>query len=174
MPTNPNHLALKLFTNYDGQHHGFGAVSISDRNNGDPNLFSTYAALNPTGTAMTLLVLNKDPGKTDQMQFTFSGFTPSHGNFLHAIVDELNPDCCFQNFGVVLGPELCALFWDASSGDHRSEPPPGRGVGREPRQDHAACGRQGSLASESYLGRGNGNPEETCNRQWHQPAGYAA
>ena len=74
---NPNYLALKLFTNYDGQHHGFGAVSISDRNNGDRNLFSSYAALNSTGTAMTLLLLNKDPANTDQVQFTFNGFTPS-------------------------------------------------------------------------------------------------
>ncbi len=76
VPANPNYLALKLFTNYDGQHHGFGATSVSDTNNGDPNLFSSYAALNSTGTAMTLLVLNKDPSNTDQVQFSFNGFTP--------------------------------------------------------------------------------------------------
>jgi hypothetical protein len=76
VPANPNYLALKLFTNYDGQHHGFGTVSISDTNNGDPNLFSSYAALNSTGTAMTVLVLNKDPSNTDQVQFAFNGFTP--------------------------------------------------------------------------------------------------
>jgi hypothetical protein len=51
-------------------------VSISDTNNGDPNLFSSYAALNSTGTAMTVLVLNKDPSNTDQVQFAFNGFTP--------------------------------------------------------------------------------------------------
>jgi hypothetical protein len=77
VPANPNYLALKLFTNYDGQHHGFGTVSISDTNNGDPNLFSSYAALNSTGTAMTLLVLNKDPSNTDHIQFSFNGFTPA-------------------------------------------------------------------------------------------------
>ncbi|HKV80056.1 MAG TPA: glycoside hydrolase family 44 protein [Candidatus Sulfotelmatobacter sp.] len=76
VPANPNYLALKLFTNYDGQHHRFGTTSISDTNNGDPNLFSSYAALNSTGTAMTLLVLNKDPSNTDQVQFSFNGFTP--------------------------------------------------------------------------------------------------
>ena len=76
VPANPNYLALKLFTNYDGQHHGFGTTSISDTNNGDPNLFSSYGALNSTGTAMTLLVLNKDPSNTDQAQFSFNGFTP--------------------------------------------------------------------------------------------------
>jgi hypothetical protein len=76
VPTNPNYLALKLFTNYDGMHHGFATTSISDTNNGDPDLFSSYGALNPAGTQMTLLVLNKDPSNTDQVQFAFNGFTP--------------------------------------------------------------------------------------------------
>ena len=76
-PANPNYLALKLFTNYDGQHHGFAATSISDTNNGDPNLFSSYAALNSTGKTLTMLVLNKDPAKTVQAQFALTGFAPS-------------------------------------------------------------------------------------------------
>ncbi len=76
VPANPNYLALKLFTNYDGLHHEFATTSVSDTNNGDPNLFSSYAALNPAGTQMTLLVLNKDPSNTDQVQFTLNGFTP--------------------------------------------------------------------------------------------------
>ena len=77
VPGNPNYLALKLFTNYDGSHHGFGTTSVSDTNNGDPNLFSSFAALNSTGTTMTLLVLNKDPSNTDQVTFSLNGFTPS-------------------------------------------------------------------------------------------------
>jgi Glycoside hydrolase family 44 len=76
LPTNPNYLALKLFTNYDGLHHGFATTSVSDTNNGDPNLFSSYAALNSTGKMMTLLLLNKDPSNTVQAQFTLNGFTP--------------------------------------------------------------------------------------------------
>ena len=76
VPTNPNYLALKLFTNYDALHHGFGAISVSDANNGDPSLFSSYAATSSTGTAMTLLVLNKDPSNADQVHFSFNGFTP--------------------------------------------------------------------------------------------------
>ncbi|HKF07013.1 MAG TPA: glycoside hydrolase family 44 protein [Candidatus Sulfotelmatobacter sp.] len=76
VPTNPNYLALKLFTNYDGVLHSFGTTSVSDTNNGDPNLFSSYAALNPTGTQMTVLVLNKDPSNTNQVTFAFNGFTP--------------------------------------------------------------------------------------------------
>ena len=76
-PTNPNYLALKLFTNYDGHHHGFATTSVSDTNNGDPDLFSSYAALNSTGTTLTLLVLNKDPSNSVQAQFTTNGFTPA-------------------------------------------------------------------------------------------------
>jgi len=76
-PANPNYLALKLFTNYDGQHHGFATTSISDTNNGNPDLFSSYAALNSTGKTLTILVLNKDSANTVQAQFALTGFTPS-------------------------------------------------------------------------------------------------
>ena len=75
--TNPNYQALKLFTNYDGAHHGFGTTSVSAMHNADPDLFSTYAALNAAGNAMTILVLNKDPANAAQVQFTTTGFTPS-------------------------------------------------------------------------------------------------
>ncbi len=75
--TNPNYQALKLFTNYDGAHHGFGTTSVSATNTGDPNLFSAYAALNSAGNALTILVLNKDPNNSAQVQFTSTGFTPT-------------------------------------------------------------------------------------------------
>jgi len=76
-PSNPNYLALKLFTNFDGAHHGFGTLSVSDTNNANSSLFSSYAALNSPGTAMTLLVLNKDPQNTASVQFALNGFNPS-------------------------------------------------------------------------------------------------
>ena len=76
VPANPNYLALKLFTNYDGLHHGFATTSVSDTNNGDPDLFSSYAALNSTGNTLTLLVLNKDSSNAVQATFTTNGFTP--------------------------------------------------------------------------------------------------
>jgi hypothetical protein len=75
-PANPNYLALKLFTNYDGQHHGFATTSISDANNGNPDLFSSYAALNSTGKTLTVVVLNKDPADTVQSDIAVTGFTP--------------------------------------------------------------------------------------------------
>ena len=70
---NPNYQALKLYTNYPG----FGTVSVSDTNNGNANLFSSYAALNSTGTTMTIMVLNKDPGNAAQVTFDLSGFNAS-------------------------------------------------------------------------------------------------
>lgn len=73
---NPNYLALKLFTNYDGKHHGFATTSVADANNGNPDLFSSYAAINAAGTSMTMLVLNKDPANSAQVQFAVTGFTP--------------------------------------------------------------------------------------------------
>jgi hypothetical protein len=75
-PSNPNYQALKLYRNYDGQHHGFATTSISDTNNGDLNLFSSYAALDSTGKTLTIMVLNKDLGSTVQAQFAVNGFTP--------------------------------------------------------------------------------------------------
>jgi hypothetical protein len=74
LPTNPNYLALKLYTNYDGSHHGFGTTSVSDTNNGNPNLFSSYAALDSTGKTLTVMVLNKDPQNSAQVQFALTGF----------------------------------------------------------------------------------------------------
>jgi hypothetical protein len=74
LPTNPNYLALKLYTNYDGGHHGFGTTSVSAVNTGNPALFSSYAALDSTGKVLTVMVLNKDPNNTAQVEFDLSGF----------------------------------------------------------------------------------------------------
>ena len=76
-PTNPNYQALKLYTNYDTQHHGFGTTSVSATHNANPSLFSTYASLNSTGNTLTIMVLNKDPQNSAQVQFTTTGFTPT-------------------------------------------------------------------------------------------------
>jgi hypothetical protein len=75
-PANPNYQALKLFRNYDGLHHAFATTSVSATNDGNPNLFSSDAALDPTGTTLTLMVINKSPGASVQAQFAVSGFTP--------------------------------------------------------------------------------------------------
>jgi len=75
--TNPNYQALKLYRNYDGQHHTFAATSISAAHDADANLFSTFAAIDPSGTTMTIMVLNKAPSGNYKAKFAFNGFTPS-------------------------------------------------------------------------------------------------
>jgi len=78
-PANPNYLALMLYTNYDGSlvnRASFGHLSVSDTHNGDPNLFSSYAALD-SGGALTIMVLNKDTQNSAQVQFTLSNFNPT-------------------------------------------------------------------------------------------------
>jgi len=76
-PGDAEYQAWKLYTNYDGAHHMFGTVSISDTNTGDADLFTSYAALNSSGTAMTIMVINKDPGNSAKVTFDLSGFTPT-------------------------------------------------------------------------------------------------
>jgi hypothetical protein len=78
-PANPNYQALKLYTNYDGQRHMFAPISVTDTNNGDPDVFSSYAAVNAAGNVATIMVLNKDPQNAAQVTFAFGGFTPAGG-----------------------------------------------------------------------------------------------
>lgn len=77
IPGDAEYQAWKMYTNYDGAHHMFGTVSVSDSNTGDPDLFTSYAALNSPGTAMTIMVINKDPGNSAKVAFNLSGFTPT-------------------------------------------------------------------------------------------------
>ena len=74
-PANPNYQALKLFRNYDGQHHTFASTSVSSTNDGNPNLFSSYAALDSAGTTLTVMVINKAPNSSVQAQFSLIGFS---------------------------------------------------------------------------------------------------
>ncbi|MGB7985973.1 MAG: glycoside hydrolase family 44 protein [Terracidiphilus sp.] len=76
-PQNAEYLAWKIFTNYDGAHHQFNSISVSDQNNGTSDLFTSYAALDSAGTTMTILVLNKDPNNTAQVDFNLTGFNAS-------------------------------------------------------------------------------------------------
>lgn len=75
--TAPAYQALKLFRNYDGQHHGFGTISVAAAHNANPNLFSAYAALDAGGQTLTLLVINKGPANAVEAQFVVDGFVPS-------------------------------------------------------------------------------------------------
>ena len=72
--SHPNYQAFKLYTNYDGAKHGFGTLSVSDQTTMNPDLFVSYAALDATGTTMTIVVLNKDPGNSTNVTFNLNGF----------------------------------------------------------------------------------------------------
>ena len=86
---NPNYQSLKLFTNYDGSHHGFAPISVEATHNASPDLFSIYSAVNSAGTQMTILVLNKDPVNAAQVTFTNPGFTPT--NFTTYTLSQSSP-----------------------------------------------------------------------------------
>jgi fibronectin type 3 domain-containing protein len=87
--TAPAYQTLKLFRNYDGSHDTFGSTSIFATHNADPNLFSAYAALSPTGTSLTLLVVNKDPANVAQVGFTLNNFTAT--NFTAYTLSQTSP-----------------------------------------------------------------------------------
>jgi hypothetical protein len=70
----PNCQALKLYTTYDGARHQFGSLSVSDQTTSNADLFTSYAALDATGTTMTIMVLNKDPNNTVDTTFNLNGF----------------------------------------------------------------------------------------------------
>ncbi len=72
--TTPAYQALKLYRNYDGQHHGFGTVSVAATHNASSNLLSTYAALDDAGSTLTLMVLNKDPLNAVSTQINLAAF----------------------------------------------------------------------------------------------------
>ncbi|HXN49350.1 MAG TPA: glycoside hydrolase family 44 protein, partial [Bryobacteraceae bacterium] len=74
---NPNYQTLKLYRNYDGNHSTFGTTSVSATHNADPNLFSVYASLAPSGSALKMMVVNKDPANAAQVTFTLNNFTPT-------------------------------------------------------------------------------------------------
>ncbi|HYM78014.1 MAG TPA: glycoside hydrolase family 44 protein [Candidatus Dormibacteraeota bacterium] len=77
-PANPNYWALKLYTDYDGLDDAFGFIAVSDTHNGDPNLFSSYAALGGFSVNQpNIMVINKDPQNSAQVQFTLKNFNPT-------------------------------------------------------------------------------------------------
>ena len=73
----PNYQSFKLYTNYDGAKHGFGSISVSDESNANPDLFVSYAALDATGTKLTVMVLNKDPDNAANVIFNLKNFSAS-------------------------------------------------------------------------------------------------
>ncbi len=80
--------------------------------NAKPALFSSYAALNAAGTAMTIMVLNKDPQNAAKVTFTLDGFTPSTVRVLHAGLFSPHQDHGLQFRRLERHPDLRALQRD--------------------------------------------------------------
>ena len=99
----PNYRSFKLWTNYDGAKHGFGTLSVSDQSVTSSDLFVSYAALDATGTTMTIMVLNKDPGNTANVTFDLAGFNAS--TYTAYTVGSTNP-------GAIVASPLAA--WSAT------------------------------------------------------------
>ena len=76
-PATPAYQSLLLYRSADGKHNGFQSVSVSAVNTANPSLFSAFAAANPAGDTLTLLVVNKDPTHPAAVSFNLSGFNPA-------------------------------------------------------------------------------------------------
>jgi hypothetical protein len=75
--TTPAYDALLLYRNADGHHNGFQSLSVAATDTLSPNLFSAYAATDPAGDILTLMVVNKDPTNQATATFNVEGFKPS-------------------------------------------------------------------------------------------------
>jgi hypothetical protein len=62
----PTGWAFRLYRNYDGNGAAFGTRSV-DAQGADPALASAYAALNDDGSRLTVMLINKDAGKSAEV-----------------------------------------------------------------------------------------------------------
>jgi hypothetical protein len=76
-PTTAAYQALLLYRNANGRHLGFETLSVAATSNASPDLFAAYAATDPAGERLTLMVINKDPVNQARVTFTVDNFTPA-------------------------------------------------------------------------------------------------
>ena len=68
--------ALVLYRNADGKQGRFETLSVSAINTANPDFFTAYAATDPAGDTLTLMLINKDPANGATVNFEVSGFIP--------------------------------------------------------------------------------------------------
>ncbi|HUJ71802.1 MAG TPA: glycoside hydrolase family 44 protein, partial [Verrucomicrobiae bacterium] len=73
--TSPTYTAFKLFRNYDGNHTGFGDVSVF-ADAADPNLLNAYASKDSQTGDLLLIVVNKNPNFDYNTQIQFTNYIP--------------------------------------------------------------------------------------------------
>ena len=166
-PANPNYLALKLFTNYDGAHHKFANISVADANNGDPDLFSSYAAEYTAGKSLTAAGAEQRSFKHGAGAICYQRIHSAAGAVLHALLGESDDDRGFERGSVVFDHELRALLCNAAR-SHRHCENAGRGVGFESRHDDGRGGQDCYSAAEDYVWDRNRNLGNSAVRQRNQ------
>ncbi|HEX8702342.1 MAG TPA: glycoside hydrolase family 44 protein [Myxococcaceae bacterium] len=72
--SSPTYKAFKLYRNYDGQRSTFGDMSVPALAP-EPDTVSAYAALRSTDGALTLMVVNKQPSNSANLNVDLQGFT---------------------------------------------------------------------------------------------------
>jgi hypothetical protein len=73
----PSYQILKLYRNFDGNDGSFGSISVYATNNANPGLFSSFAAVDPNGKRMTLMLVNKNPSTTVNATLDLMNFQAS-------------------------------------------------------------------------------------------------
>jgi hypothetical protein len=87
----PGFNAFKLFTNYDGKGSRFGDVSVwSDTS--DHNQITSHAALDSLTGNLTLLLINKNPQKTFNINVRLGGYTAGDSIDLYRLDGTLSKD----------------------------------------------------------------------------------
>ena len=172
--TNPNYQALKLYRNYDGQHDTFATTSVSATNDGNPDLFSSYAALNSTGTTLTLMVINKRPLSTVQAQFTVSGFTPQQVTTYTLSPKSPTKIVASSPKGMEFLDEIRALHRHPLGGDGLDVCNAERRLGSESGYDHGSSPRNNYASAEDRLWVRDRDPRYSAVGHGNHIGGHAA
>ena len=73
----PSYQILKLYRNFDGNNGSFASISVAATNNANPGLFSSFAAVDPNGKRMTVMLVNKNPATTVDASLNLKNFQAS-------------------------------------------------------------------------------------------------
>ncbi len=73
----PSYQILNLYRNFDGKGGSFASISVAATNSADPGLFSSFAAVDPNGKRMTIMLVNKSPSMIVNASLNLKNFQAS-------------------------------------------------------------------------------------------------
>lgn len=82
--------AFRMYRNYDGKGAQFGSRSVKTVSS-DTEMFSAYGALDESGSKLTVMLINKDPKRTAEVELQPDGFTSGDMGDQYGY-DGTNPD----------------------------------------------------------------------------------